>query len=101
MLDTNSLSHAWQLSHSAIIRGSAAIYVVLTPSQFADLYEYLCCITTFTGFSAVPWAELGMCDVIEEPTDEPEGLRIYLRNGQPVAVMEYDVGYRLIQNWQS
>lgn len=42
-----------------------------------------------------------MSDVIEEPTDEPEGLRIYLLKGQPVAVMEYDVGYRLVQKWQS
>lgn len=68
----------------------------LTAAQFADLYAYICEAGTFAGFSAVPWEELGMCDVIHEPTDEPEGLRIYLRDNWPVAVLEYDVGYRLM-----
>lgn len=68
----------------------------LTAAQFADLYAYICEAGTFAGFSAVPWEELGMCSVIHEPTDEPEGLRIYLRDKWPVAVLEYDVGYRLM-----
>ena len=68
----------------------------LTAAQFADLYAYICESGTFAGFSAVPWEELGMCSVIHEPTEEPEGLRIYLRDNWPVAVLEYDVGYRLI-----
>ncbi|WP_182059178.1 hypothetical protein [Pantoea sp. ME81] len=68
----------------------------LTAAQFADLYAYICEAGTFAGFSAVPWEELGMCSVIHEPTDEPEGLRIYLRDNWPVAVLEYDVGYRLM-----
>ncbi|MFZ4213937.1 hypothetical protein ACOZB2_21215 [Pantoea endophytica] len=68
----------------------------LTAAQFADLYVYICEAGTFAGFSAVPWEELGMCSVIHEPTEEPEGLRIYLRGNWPVAVLEYDVGYRLM-----
>lgn len=68
----------------------------LTAAQFADLYVYICEAGTFAGFSAVPWEELGMCSVIHEPTEEPEGLRIYLRDNWPVAVLEYDVGYRLM-----
>lgn len=68
----------------------------LTAAQFADLYAYICEAGTFAGFSAVPWEELGMCSVIHEPTEEPEGLRIYLRDKWPVAVLEYDVGYRLM-----
>lgn len=100
MIDARVLPHESQSFNSTSACGAAVSSVILTPSQFADLYEYLCCATTFVGFSAVTWAELGMCDVIEEPTDEPEGLRIYLRRGQPVAVMEYDVGYRLVQKWQ-
>lgn len=68
----------------------------LTAAQFADLYAYICEAGTFAGFSAVPWEALGMCSVIHEPTDEPEGLRIYLRDKWPVAVLEYDVGYRLM-----
>ena len=53
----------------------------------------------------MPWEALGMCDVIHEPTEEPEGLRIYVLDGWPVAVLEYDVGYRLVpgmvtQRWQ-
>jgi hypothetical protein len=100
MIDTRAFPHERKMSNSTTNYGGAVSSDILTPSQFADLYEYLCCATTFVGFSAVPWAELGMCDVLEEPTDEPEGLRIYLRKGQPVAVMEYDVGYRLVQKWQ-
>jgi hypothetical protein len=68
----------------------------LTAAQFADLYAYICEAGTFAGFSAVRWEELGMCSVIHEPTEEPEGLRIYLRDELPVAVLEYDVGYRLM-----
>lgn len=68
----------------------------LTPEQFDDLYGHICKIATFAGFSAVPWEALGMCDVLNEPTDEPEGLRIYVLDGWPVAVLEYDVGYRLV-----
>ncbi|WP_215844877.1 hypothetical protein [Candidatus Pantoea bituminis] len=68
----------------------------LTAVQFADLYAHICSAGTFAGFSAVPWEELGMCSVIHEPTEEPDGLRIYLRDNWPVAVKEYDVGYRLM-----
>lgn len=68
----------------------------LTAAQFMDLYAYICSAGTFAGFSAVPWEELGMCEVLDEPTDEPEGLRIYLRDRWPVAVLEFDTGYRVI-----
>ena len=69
---------------------------LLTADQFFDLYDYICHSSTFAGFSAVPWEELGMCDVINEPTEEPEGLRIYMLEGWPVAALAFDVGYRLV-----
>lgn len=37
-----------------------------------------------------------MCSMLHEPTDELAGLRIYVREGGPVAAIEYGVGYRLV-----
>lgn len=96
MSDARILAHANPAVNLSALATSAPEQNTLTATQFMDLYAYICEAGTFAGFSAVPWEELGMCSVIHEPTDEPEGLRIYLRDGWPVAVLEFDVGYRLI-----
>ena len=96
MSDTRILAHANPAVNLSAMTTSATEHETLTATQFADLYAYICEAGTFAGFSAVPWEELGMCSVIHEPTDEPEGLRIYLFDGWPVAVLEFDVGYRVI-----
>lgn len=96
MSDTRILAHANPAVNLTALATSATEHEPLTAAQFMDLYAYICEAGTFAGFSAVPWEELGMCSVIHEPTDEPEGLRIYLRDGWPVAVLEFDVGYRVI-----
>jgi len=96
MSDIRILAHANAVVNVPAVTASAPEPDNLTPAQFMDLYAWICKAGTFAGFSAVPWEELGMCSVINEPTDEPEGLRIYLRDRWPVAVLEYDVGYRLM-----
>jgi hypothetical protein len=96
MLDNRIVAQATpDVNLSASVVGQEPLHG-LTAAQFVDLYAYICDAGTFAGFSAVPWEELGMCSVIHEPTEEPEGLRIYLRDNWPVAVLEYDVGYRLM-----
>ncbi|MBS6034447.1 MAG: hypothetical protein KIB40_15085 [Pantoea sp.] len=96
MSDTRILAHANLAVNLSTLATPALEHDTLTAAQFIDLYAYICDAGTFAGFSAVPWEELGMCDAIHEPTDEPEGLRIYLRESWPVAVLEFDVGYRVI-----
>ncbi|RPD91255.1 hypothetical protein BBB56_23480 [Candidatus Pantoea deserta] len=96
MSDTRILAHANLAVNLSALATSAPDSDTLTAAQFMDLYAYICEAGTFAGFSAVPWEELGMCNVIHEPTDEPEGLRIYLRDNWPVAVLGFDVGYRVI-----
>lgn len=96
MSDTRILARANTAVNLSALGTSVPEHDTLTATQFMDLYVYICDVGTCTGFSAVPWEELGMCDVIHEPTDEPEGLRIYLRDNWPVAVLEFDVGYRMI-----
>ena len=96
MSDTRILAHANAAVNLSAMGTFEPEADTLTAAQFMDLYAYICAAGTFAGFSAVPWEELGMCSVINEPTSEPEGLRIYLRDNWPVAVLEYDVGYRLM-----
>jgi len=96
MSDTRILAHAKPVVNVPTLAEPAPDVEVLTAAQFADLYAYICRVGTFAGFSAVPWEELGLCSVVHEPTDKPEGLRIYLRDSWPVAVLEFDVGYRLV-----
>lgn len=96
MSDTRILAHVSKAVNLAALATPAQEHDILTAMQFMDLYAYICDAGMFAGFSAVPWEELGMCDVIHESTDEPEGLRIYLRDSWPVAVLEFDVGYRVV-----
>ncbi|MEB6225412.1 hypothetical protein [Pantoea anthophila] len=96
MSDTRILAHANLAVNLSTLATPALEHDTLTAAQFMDLYAYICDAGTFAGFSAVPWEELSMCSIIHEPTDEPEGLRIYLRESWPVAVLEFDVGYRVI-----
>jgi len=105
MSDTRILAHGNPAVNVSALAASEPESEILTAAEFADLYTYICEAGTFAGFCAVPWEELGMCSVIHEPTDEPEGLRIYLRDNWPVAVLEFDVGYRVIpgmitNHWQ-
>jgi hypothetical protein len=96
MSDIRIVAQATSVVNVTPLAEASQVAEFLTPDQFSDLYEHICHSSTFAGFSAVPWEELGMCDVINEPTEEPEGLRIYMLDGWPVAALEFDVGYRLV-----
>jgi hypothetical protein len=105
MPDIRIVAQATSVVNVTPLAEASQVADFLTADQFSDLYEHICHSSTFAGFSAVPWEELGMCDVINEPTEEPEGTRIYVRDGWPVAAMEFDVGYRLVpgmitNHWQ-
>ncbi|WP_416414364.1 hypothetical protein [Pantoea sp. App145] len=68
----------------------------LTPEQFQDLYLYIADNGVFVGISGVSWRDHVALKAIDEPTTAPEGLSIYLSAGWPVAVYEFDVGYRVM-----
>lgn len=95
MSDTRILTHAYPDVNTLALADQAKDSEILTAAQFKDLYAYICNVGRFAGFSAVPWTVLALCDVIEEPVEEPEGLQIYFKDGWPVAVLEFDQGYRL------
>lgn len=69
----------------------------LSPAQFRDLYDHLHRHGVFTGISGVNGAQLAELDALEEPTDEPEAAVIYLHNGWPLALYEYDTGYLIFR----
>ncbi len=96
MSDIRIVAQATSVVNVTSLAEASQVVDELTAGQFSDLHEHICNSATIAGFSAVPWEELGMCDVIIEPTEEPEATRIYVRDGWPVAAMEFDVGYRLV-----
>ncbi|NIF03531.1 hypothetical protein F3J38_26370 [Pantoea sp. Acro-805] len=65
----------------------------LSPAEFLDLYGWIRANGEFTGVAGVQWARLAAMALIEEPTEEPEALKIFVRDGYPVAVQEYDTGF--------
>lgn len=95
MSDKHIVAHVNPAVNASSMKALAHDSEILTAAQFKDLYVYLCNTGRFAGFSAVPWTVLALCDVIEEPVEEPEGLQIYFKDGWPVAVLEFDQGYRL------
>jgi len=69
----------------------------LSPAEFADLYCWVRANGEFTGLAGVQLTALAELTVIEEPTDEPEALKIFVHKGHPVAVQEYDTGFIVIR----
>lgn len=68
----------------------------LTPEQFSDLADYLYRCGRFSGPGGIEGPDFMSLIVINEPTDEPEGRKIYLRDRYPFAVYDYDVGYTVM-----
>lgn len=54
----------------------------LTEAQFFDLCDHVCANGKFCGWSGMDW---------------PEGLTLYLADGWPVAVYQFDTGYTVIE----
>lgn len=71
----------------------------LSPAEFSDLYRWIRANGEFTGVAGVHWAELAEMTLIEEPTTEPEALKIYVRDGYPAAVQEYDTGFIVVREY--
>jgi hypothetical protein len=71
----------------------------LSPAEFSDLYSWIRANGEFTGVAGVHWARFADMTLIEEPTPEPEALKIYVRNGYPVAVQEYDTGFVIVREY--
>ena len=71
----------------------------LTAAQFADLYRWIRANGEFTGVAGVHSAVLAGLVLIEEPTPEPEALKIYVHKGWPVAVQEYDTGFVVVREY--
>ena len=70
----------------------------LTQEQFTDLADYICRWGVFTGTGGIQGHEFQALTVIDEPTDEPEGRKIYLRDRYPYAVCDFDIGFTIIRS---
>ncbi|MGK3137994.1 hypothetical protein ACCX84_19645 [Pantoea trifolii] len=68
----------------------------LTQEQFSDLADYLYRCGKFTGPGGIHGNDFEALTVIDEPTDEPEGCKIYLRDRYPFAVYEFDTGFTVM-----
>ncbi|QGR09509.1 hypothetical protein CTZ24_23850 (plasmid) [Pantoea phytobeneficialis] len=69
----------------------------LTPEQFNDLADYLYCCGVFSRSGGIQGKEFLSLTVIDEPTDEPDGRKIYLRDSYPFAVYDFDTGFTILR----
>lgn len=69
----------------------------ITLEQFGDLADYLYRCGVFSGPGGIQGHEFQCLTVIDEPTDEPEGRKVYLRDGYPFAVYDFDTGYTVLR----
>ncbi|MHC2599021.1 hypothetical protein ACVLVH_004704 [Kluyvera sp. 1366] len=70
---------------------------VFTLEQFSDLADYLYRCGQFCGPGGIQGQDFQSLTVIDEPTDEPEGRKIYIRDGYPIAVYDFDTGYTVLR----
>lgn len=70
----------------------------LTHEQFSDLADYLYHCGEFTGPGGIQGNDFETLTVIDEPTDEPEGRKIYLRDRYPYAVCDFDIGFTILRS---
>ncbi|WP_261643003.1 hypothetical protein [Erwinia mallotivora] len=68
----------------------------LTPEQFRDLCLFVFTHGTFTSLTGINWRDLPRYDVIEQPGFPMEADTLYLADGWPAAVYEFDIGYTVI-----
>ncbi|PIF06879.1 hypothetical protein [Candidatus Pantoea floridensis] len=69
----------------------------LTQEQFNDLADYICHWGVFTGPGGIQGHEFQELTVIDEPTDEPEGRKIYVGVRYPLAVYDFDTGFTVLR----
>lgn len=70
----------------------------LTQEQFSDLADYLYRCGEFTGPGGIQGNDFETLTVIDEPIDEPEGRKIYLRDRYPYAVCDFDIGFTILRS---
>lgn len=70
---------------------------LLTLEQFSDLADYLYRCGQFCGPGGIQGQDFQSLIVIDEPTEEPEGRKIYIRDGYPIAVYDFDTGYTVLR----
>ncbi|QKJ89317.1 hypothetical protein PMPD1_4419 (plasmid) [Paramixta manurensis] len=68
----------------------------LTEEQFEDLSKYIIDNGTFCGPGGVTWQELALFEEIDDPSVNGEPRRIYVWQGWPYALYEFDLGYTAI-----
>lgn len=96
-MNTQNVKTAAAESTETWVKGQESID--LSPAQFADLYRWIRANGEFTGVAGVHWAQLAEMTLIEEPTPEPEALKIYVSGGYPVGVQEYDTGFIVVREY--
>ncbi|MFB4358912.1 hypothetical protein RBJ15_08685 [Pantoea sp. BS_4] len=69
----------------------------LPVDAFMDLCDYVWMHGEFLGPSGFSRDDFNGLVVIDEPTEEPDALKVYMRDGWPVAVYEFDIGYTVIR----
>lgn len=70
----------------------------LTQDQFNDLADYIYHWGVFTGSGGIQGHEFQALTVIDEPTDEPEGRKIYVGVRYPLAVYDFDTGFTTLRS---
>lgn len=70
----------------------------LTQEQFNDLADYICRWGVFTGPGGIQGHEFQALTVIDEPTEEPEGRKIYVGVRYPLAVYDFDIGFTVLRS---
>ncbi|MEJ1269022.1 hypothetical protein WDV93_25125 [Pantoea ananatis] len=73
----------------------------LTVAQFQDLSEFIIDNGTFCGPGGVTWQELALFKEITDPSEDGEPRKIYVWEGWPYALYEFDLGYTAINYAQT
>lgn len=73
----------------------------LTAAQFQDLSDFIIDNGTFCGPGGVTWQELALFVEITDPSEDGEPRRIYVWEGWPYALYEFDLGYTAINYAQT
>lgn len=69
----------------------------LETDEFMDLCDFVWSYGSFEGVNAIPDSELENLTLIKECIDQPDALRLYIREGYPYAVYETDLGFTVVK----
>lgn len=69
----------------------------LAIDDFMDLCDYVWTYGTYVGPSPVADDDLKGLKVLNEPGERPDALKVFMRDGWPVAVCELKAGFTIIR----